>query len=248
MRAILPLDAPDVDESQVRLVGERRGLESVARTLAAHVTAGQPAQFGIDERREPIERAFIPLAPGQEQVGDLRRRGSWHRAPCRCDADSTPLPLVHARDKELTFAEWRMGAPLIAGAFGILQPRSEAMPLEPDIVLVPLAAFDRLDRIGIFLLIAGTYTPLAWGLLRGRWRWGTLASVWLLAAGATVLLALGLPFSTPLATGLYLGMGWGSIVCYAELARAVSHSELRLLVIGEACEVRVVLGVDRRAA
>ena len=44
-----------------------------------------------------------------------------------------------------------------------------------------LAAFDRLDRIGIFLLIAGSYTPLAWGLMRGRWRWGTLATAWLIA-------------------------------------------------------------------
>ena len=31
-----------------------------------------------------------------------------------------------------------------------------------------LAAFDRLDRIGIFVLIAGSYTPLAWSLMRGR--------------------------------------------------------------------------------
>jgi hemolysin III len=40
-----------------------------------------------------------------------------------------------------------------------------------------LAAFDLLDRIGIFALIAGSYTPLAWGLLRGRWRWGTLTTM-----------------------------------------------------------------------
>jgi hemolysin III len=31
-----------------------------------------------------------------------------------------------------------------------------------------LALFDRLDRIGIFVLIAGTSTPLAWSLMRGR--------------------------------------------------------------------------------
>jgi hemolysin III len=95
-----------------------------------------------------------------------------------------------------------------------------------------LAAFDRIDRIGIFLLIAGTYTPLAWGLLRGRWRWGTLASVWLVAIVASTLLALGLPLPTPVATGLYLTMGWGSIACYAELARVVSHRALRPLVVG----------------
>lgn len=39
-----------------------------------------------------------------------------------------------------------------------------------------LALFHRLDRIGLFLLIAGTYTPPAWSLMRGRWRWGTLTT------------------------------------------------------------------------
>ena len=35
-----------------------------------------------------------------------------------------------------------------------------------------LAAFIRLDSVGIFALIAGSYTPLAWNLMRGRWRAG----------------------------------------------------------------------------
>ncbi len=95
-----------------------------------------------------------------------------------------------------------------------------------------LAVFDRLDRIGIFCLIAGSYTPLAWGLLRGRWRWGTLTTVWLLTAVASVRLAIGGPFPPLLNTGLYLGMGWGVVACYAELARAVSHRALRPLVAG----------------
>jgi hemolysin III len=95
-----------------------------------------------------------------------------------------------------------------------------------------LDAFDRLDRIGIFLLIAGSYTPLAWSLLRGRWRWGTLATVWSITAVASGKLAIGGPFPPLLTTGLYLGMGWGVVVCYAELARVVSHRALRPLVAG----------------
>ena len=65
-----------------------------------------------------------------------------------------------------------------------------------------LAAFDRLDRIGIFALIAGSYTPLAWGLLRGRWRWGTLATVWSITAVASGQLAIGGPFPPLVKTGL----------------------------------------------
>src|SRR5947208_9160339 len=41
-----------------------------------------------------------------------------------------------------------------------------------------IALFDRLDHIGIHLLIAGSYTPMAWYLLRGRWRRWTLVAVW----------------------------------------------------------------------
>src|SRR4051812_43336873 len=32
--------------------------------------------------------------------------------------------------------------------------------------------FLTLDYIGIFLLIAGTYTPIAFTVLQGRWKWG----------------------------------------------------------------------------
>jgi hemolysin III len=92
--------------------------------------------------------------------------------------------------------------------------------------------FGRLDRIGIFLLIAGSYTPLAWVLLRGRWRWGTLAIVWGVAAAASARLALGGSFPHLLSTGLYLGMGWGGVACYARLARVVPPRALRPLVIG----------------
>jgi 5-formyltetrahydrofolate cyclo-ligase len=56
------------------------------------------------------------------------------------------LPVVHAKDRELTFSEWRQGAQLVAGTYGILQPRSEAAQLEPDVILVPLTAFDRRCR------------------------------------------------------------------------------------------------------
>ena len=95
-----------------------------------------------------------------------------------------------------------------------------------------LAVFDRIDRIGIFVLIAGTSTPLAWSLMRGRWRWGTLTTIWSSTAVASGLLAIGGPFPPPLTTGLYLGMGWGVVVCYTELARVVSHRALRPLVAG----------------
>ncbi|MGP0069533.1 MAG: hemolysin III family protein [Isosphaeraceae bacterium] len=48
-----------------------------------------------------------------------------------------------------------------------------------------------LDGVGIFALIAGSYTPIGWTLIRGRWRRWTLATVWAMAAAATILIATG---------------------------------------------------------
>ncbi len=95
-----------------------------------------------------------------------------------------------------------------------------------------IANFARLDSVGIFALIAGSYTPLAWCLLRGHWRRWTLVLVWSVAGVATILLAAGGHFSPVVATGLYLGMGWGVVVCYFEIARTVSHRALLPVVAG----------------
>jgi hemolysin III len=95
-----------------------------------------------------------------------------------------------------------------------------------------LDGLDRLDHIGIYVLIAGSYTPLAWNLLQGRWRWGTLLVTWLATvAGIALVLAFGVLRPT-LSTCLYLLMGWGAIFCYIELARGLAHERLRLLVLG----------------
>jgi 5-formyltetrahydrofolate cyclo-ligase len=59
------------------------------------------------------------------------------------------LPVVIARDHALIFRKWEPEGGLVRGAYGIFQPSSDAEEVDPDIVLVPLAAFDRVGhRIG----------------------------------------------------------------------------------------------------
>jgi 5-formyltetrahydrofolate cyclo-ligase len=59
------------------------------------------------------------------------------------------LPAVMARGKSLAFRVWSFGDRLMLGPLGILEPSPAAAELIPDIVLVPLAAFDRAGhRIG----------------------------------------------------------------------------------------------------
>jgi hemolysin III len=95
-----------------------------------------------------------------------------------------------------------------------------------------ITGFARLDGVGIFALIAGSYTPLAWCLMRGQWRRWTLAVVWSVAAVATVLIATGRHFSPVLSTCVYLGMGWGVVFCYLEIVQIVPQRSLIPIVVG----------------
>jgi 5-formyltetrahydrofolate cyclo-ligase len=83
-------------------------------------------------------------------------------APIRNEIDPTPLmlklaekgarlalPTVNARGQSLTFRAWAPHDRLMLGPLGIPEPSPAAAEIVPDIMLVPLAAFDRLGhRIG----------------------------------------------------------------------------------------------------
>jgi 5-formyltetrahydrofolate cyclo-ligase len=83
-------------------------------------------------------------------------------SPIRSEIDPVPLmralaalgarlalPAVMARGKSLAFRAWSPDDRLMLGPLGILEPSPAAAELVPDIMLVPLAAFDRAGhRIG----------------------------------------------------------------------------------------------------
>ena len=53
------------------------------------------------------------------------------------------LPVVQGRGKPLIMRAWTFGAPLASGVWGIREPTADAPEVFPDIMLVPLATFDR---------------------------------------------------------------------------------------------------------
>jgi 5-formyltetrahydrofolate cyclo-ligase len=62
---------------------------------------------------------------------------------------ATALPVVIGRGSPLAFRLWRPGEPTRAGPMSILEPLATAPAVEPDLLFVPLACFDRRGhRIG----------------------------------------------------------------------------------------------------
>ncbi len=53
------------------------------------------------------------------------------------------LPVIAGRGQPLTMRAWSFGAPLVPGVWGIREPAADAPEVFPDILIVPLLAFDR---------------------------------------------------------------------------------------------------------
>jgi channel protein (hemolysin III family) len=91
----------------------------------------------------------------------------------------------------------------------------------------------RLDHAGIFVLIAGTHTPVQVLFFRGVARWGVLAAMWTVAVtGITLFSVFYDRLPTGLGTGIYLAMGWIAGGAAIVVWRREGMSELRLLVLG----------------
>ena len=78
----------------------------------------------------------------------------------------------------------------------------------------------RLDHAAIFVLIAGSFTPVHVILLRGLWHWHLLAWIWVAAFAGVVLKTVYFEV-TPEWLGLlmYLGLGWLGVISTVALAR-----------------------------
>jgi hemolysin III len=96
----------------------------------------------------------------------------------------------------------------------------------------PLRALRTLDHIAIYFLIAGTYTPIALVTLHGRFGWGLLAVVWLIALAGIPFKVFYLDAPVWISTSTYLFMGYLALVALQPLARAVPLSGLGWLVTG----------------
>jgi hemolysin III len=92
--------------------------------------------------------------------------------------------------------------------------------------------YQKLDMSAVYLLIAGTYTPVLAILLSGAWRKRLLGLVWLTAAAGVACLWL-LPKPPHAAmVGFYLGLGWIGIFPLPLYYRAVGWRAMNWVWLG----------------
>ena len=84
----------------------------------------------------------------------------------------------------------------------------------------------QLDHVAIFLLIAGTYTPLCLVPLRGPWGWSLFGAVWALALAGMFIAIFAIDAPRWLSVGLYLGLGWLVIVAIWPLLHRLPPASL----------------------
>jgi len=124
----------------------RRG--ALAQRDALSVEARTDAAAAIARAALPVELPQGAVVAGYSPINsELDPYPLMHALADR--GATLALPVIVARNQALIFRAWQPDEGLVRGPFGIFQPSSDAEDVDPDIVLVPLAAFDRAGhRIG----------------------------------------------------------------------------------------------------
>ena len=137
----MSLRSPSLPKPVLRAaaLARRDALSAAERSAAAEAVAARPfpisfAAGSVIAGYAPVRSEFDP----RPLLAALAARGA-----------RAALPVIVGRDQPLVFRAWDTTAPLARGPLGIPEPGPDQPELVPDIVLVPLAAFDRLGhRIG----------------------------------------------------------------------------------------------------
>ncbi len=92
--------------------------------------------------------------------------------------------------------------------------------------------FRVIEHSAIFLVIAGTYTPLTLGILRGPWGWTIFGIIWGLAAAGIALKLLGRVKHAVLSSAIYIAMGWTIVVASRPMIDRMQPAGVLWVVLG----------------
>lgn len=115
------------------MTAHRDALPATDRQQAAEAIAGRPFPVAIPPGR--IVSGFMPL---KSEINPLPLMRKLAEAGAQL-----ALPVVAGKGQPLIMRAWTFGAPLASGVWGIREPMPDAPAVDPDILIVPLLAFDR---------------------------------------------------------------------------------------------------------
>ena len=171
-----------------------------------------------------------PAAAGADGRGVTGRvkptlRGVFHEAGFYL-AVALGVPLVATAEPGRARTAAVVFAGCVAGCFG-----ASALYHRPTWQPRARSWLARLDHAGVYVLIAGTYTPVCLLVMSGGWRRVVLAIVWS-GAGAAILLKLFWVHSPKwLAALIALSLGWVAAAAISQLLKLQTEG-LLLLVVG----------------
>lgn len=95
-----------------------------------------------------------------------------------------------------------------------------------------ISVLRKLDHTAIYLLIAGTYTPICLLFFNGFWQIGLLSIVWAFAFAGIVVKLFTIHAPRWVTAGIYLVMGWLCILAIGEIVRTIPQGAIIWLVLG----------------
>jgi 5-formyltetrahydrofolate cyclo-ligase len=119
---------------RARAKSQRAGLTTAQKVAAADAVAERGLDFLLPRQPTASVSGFAPLAD-EFRLWPLLRRLAGEGVPLA-------LPVIDGKGKPLLFRAWQPGDATAAGVWGIAEPTHDKPGVEPDIVLVPLLAFD----------------------------------------------------------------------------------------------------------
>lgn len=157
------------------------------------------------------------------QVAKPLLRGWSHAVATVAAAAGTVLLVARTggdRPKQLSVLVYGLSLVVLFGVSALYHVGTWAPPRR--------ALLRRLDHANIFVLIAGTYTPVAVNVLHGGWRVAVLATLWGAALAGIVGVAPVLRTPRWALIGVYLLMGWVGLLVLPQLAGTVGAGVLLL--------------------
>lgn len=88
------------------------------------------------------------------------------------------------------------------------------------------------DHVAIYLLIAGSYTPIALVPMRGTWGWIIFGVIWGLAVTGVILKIVGMNKLNKISFALYLLMGWMIVIAIKPMLEMVPTGFFPWLIVG----------------